>query len=246
MSEIPATTRLERLHPPILQFVRDIDAIYVRLWNQFETKWRSYPSPLDTFPKSPFLDLFGKCHVELTNELLTVFPSDRRLYFPCALSAHSFMNGVEFKVSLRNKNCHRIIPYQSEEMQLVIATVVCEKWFRCEDPPFELEWERPPLWVRFYWRHSYVWKLTIHQHEKTMPFYKLMRYFFGTSFHHRHIDSSKNSFYKKVQWFLQKDQLDECLNLFSPLHARLPYLTLFPFLDEYLVPDLVRLCLSFL
>ncbi len=156
------------------------------------------------------------------------------------------MNGVEFKVSFRPKNHYGIIPYKSDEMQLVIAKIVCEKWFRCLDPPFELEWERPPLWVRYYWRKSFVWKLTIHQDKKTMPFYKLMRYFFGDSFHHRHLNSSKTSFYRKVQWVLQKDRLDECLDMFSPLHARLPDSTVFSFLDKYLVPDLARLCLSFL
>lgn len=234
-------------HPKIQQFVRDIDNVYVKIWNQFQTRQPHEPTPSETFPSSRFLSLFHRCHVRLMTELDHRWHDPNQIPFPSAISLHEFMNGVECKVSIPKHMYASVIPYNSDEMQPLLTKIVCWYWFRCETSrvPFQLEWcdTTKPWYGKMVWSRpaEYSWFVTERRKGGVhiMEFYKLMQYFFADAFRHRH----KNG---KVQWFLQQSKLDECLDLFTPMHARLPIDLVSSALEKYLITDLAKLCIGYL
>ncbi len=231
----------EMNHPKIQQFVRDIDAVYVKIWDRFHI--RTHLPPCETFPNSKFLDLFNRCHRHLTS-YLDVYCKNHgvnEILFPTAISLHEFMNGVECKVSLPPTEFHRIRPYRSEEMQPFIAQIVCFHWFRCEYPLFDLQWTKVSWWDRRWYGQSICAWLVTEKGPRIMDIYKLMQYFFGDAFRHKPLKNNQ------TKWFLQKSKLDECLDLFTPMHVRLPLNPMYQgLLQDYLITDLVKICISYL
>lgn len=250
MSEIDD---LKNSHPKIQQFVRDVDAVYVKIWERFQI--RTHLPRCEIFPNSKFLDLFNRCHCHLTT-YLNVYCNNHDLdeiLFPCAISIHEFMNGVECKVSIPPTEFDQIRPYRSEEMQPFIANIVCWYWFRSQNSPFDLQWVSKISFVDRFWQKApeYSWMMTQTPWEKTpltsmkqaqlfLDFYKLMQYFFGDAFRHKHLKNGK------AQWFLHKGKLEECLELFTPMHAPLPLDLVSSALEKYLITDLARICIGYL
>lgn len=241
--------QLKHLHPKIQQFVLDIDAIYVKLWTCFQNRHQrpDKPIPSETFPNSLFLQLFERCHVMLANEL--VLYKTNPIPFPCTISFHEFMNGVECKVSVLPHDWHRIAPYKSEEMLPIVATMVSRKWFRNEPLIFYLQWENVSFWDRYVWhrrRSPEIGWCMINQVKEQQEFQLLLRYFFRDDFRFNKQESEPQWMLVQSQWFLAKSRLDECLDLFTFMHVRLPNSQLLPFLQNHLITDLCNICLAYL